>query len=334
MQTKLTEKIPLLNPDGSLNAKGYANQMCVEYNREQVKSFPLKLKEWNFYQAIKGQYSLQVTLGHVSYICSVAAELIDFKTGKKWRIDTMKPFYVPRLDRNPEEDSINEFRSKDINLSYRVTRQMVQIRITGNGKDCGPVDIAIDFENDPNNEKMIICTPFQKPTQFYLNYKENYYVGTGHVKFGELEVDFDGCTGVLDWGRGVWPYCHEWYWGNMTSHIDGIPFAFNIGWGFGDLSNATENMFFYNKKAYKLGVLQVDWDQKDIMKPWKIRDPDGLLDMTFTPIFNHISENKLVIIDTHCDQLYGYFSGTIQTEDGVREFTDHIAFLEHTVNRW
>ncbi len=334
MQREITEKTDLLTPGGTLAAPGYARQMVYRYNRERVRSFPLKLKEWNFYQIQKDHYSLQLTFGHVSYMCSVAATLIDLKTGQKWELGTMKPLWIPCLDRDPEGKSFNLFESKDLRLCFEVTENSRILTVTGNSPKWGAVDISIRLENDLTNEKMVISTPFANPRQFYLNYKENYYAGAGHVRFGETEVDFDGCTGLVDWGRGVWPFSHEWFWGNLTGHIEGVPFGFNIGWGFGDLRNATENMFFYNRKAYKLGVLQVERDEHNYMKPWRLADPDGLLEMTFTPIFNNYTENKYVVVDTHCNQVYGTFTGFVKTEDGKKEFKDLLAFIEHAVNRW
>lgn len=334
MQHEIKRKTPLLDTDGSLLVRGYATKMNVIYNREKAKGFPIKLKEWNFYQIQKDHYSLQLTLGHVSYMCSVSAILIDLDTGKKWELGTMKPLFVPELDRDPEQESLLEFQDRKLSLSYQVTKDRRILTVRGTSDLHGPVDIAIELENNPENEKMVIVTPFRKPTQFYLNYKENYYSGTGRVQFGDKVVDFSGCTGLIDWGRGIWPYCHEWFWGNLTSHIDGVPFGFNIGWGFGDLTQASENMFFYDKKAYKLGTLQVTRDEKDYMAPWLLTDPAGKLHMTFTPMFDNYTENKYLVIDTHCDQVYGYFDGFVETALGRKEFHGLLAFIEHAVNRW
>lgn len=334
MQHEVTKQTPLLADNGHLAAKGYAKKMNFVYNREKAKGFPLKLKEWNFYQIQKDHYVLQLTLGHVSYMCSVAATLIDLDTGKKYEFGTMKPFFVPALDKNPEEESRVCFRDKNFNLSFQVTADKRILQVQGSNKAFRNVNIHIELDNDADNEKMVIATPFEKPTQFYLNYKENYYHGTGTVQFDDLKVAFDGCTALLDWGRGIWPYSHQWFWGNLTSHIDGIPFGFNIGWGFGDLSHATENMFFYDKKAYKLGVLDVERDETDYMKPWKISDPEHRLQMTFTPLFNNYTQNKYVVIDTHCNQVFGLFDGTIETDRGPKEFQNVLAFIEHAVNHW
>ncbi len=334
MQREITECTTLLTPQGHLTAPGYARTMRYQYNREAAKGFPLKLKEWNFYQIQLEPYVLQMTLGHVSYMCSATATLMDVRTGQKWELGAMTPFFQPELDGNPEKESTVKFQNKNLSLSFQVADTRRVLKLQGSNKQFSRVDIHIELENDVNNEKMVIATPFEKPTQFYLNYKENFYRGKGYAKFDDFAVSFDGCTALIDWGRGIWPYCHQWFWGSLTSQIEEVPFGFNIGWGFGNLHHATENMFFYDKKAYKLGVLEVRREEGDYMQPWHLRDPEGKLKMTFTPIWNNYTENKFVVVDTHCNQVFGTFSGTIQMETGTKTFSDMLGFIEHAVNRW
>ena len=62
--------------------------------------------------------------------------------------------------------------------------------------------------------------------------------------------------GVLDWGRGVWTYHNTWYWGSASGQVEGVPFGWNIGYGFGDTSAASENMLFYGGKAHKLSQVR------------------------------------------------------------------------------
>jgi len=58
-----------------------------------------------------------------------------------------------------------------------------------------------------DNDKMVIATPFDKPNQFYLNCKENFFGVRGHARIGDMRVDMgERDTAVMDWGRGVWPF--------------------------------------------------------------------------------------------------------------------------------
>jgi hypothetical protein len=93
-------------------------------------------------------------------------------------------------------------------------------------------------------------------------------------------------------------------------------------------------MFFYNKKAYKLGVLKVERNLSGYLAPWHIKDEEGTIELLFEPIFDNYTENKFVIIDTHCDQVYGYFNGFIKTSDGQKKVENILGFIEHAVNRW
>ena len=68
---------------------------------------------------------------------------------------------------------------------------------------------------------------------------------------------------MLDWGRGVWTYHNTWYWGSASGQVDGVPFGWNIGYGFGDTSAASENMLFYGGKAHKLSQVTFHIPQRD-----------------------------------------------------------------------
>lgn len=333
-QNEITKKTLLLNKHGVLNEPGYARSMNFIYNRDEARSFPWKLKEWDFYQFIKGDYVIQMTIGHLTYASTVTATLINLKTGKKDAISVMLWFHVPELELDPEGKNYCEFKYSNFTMSFQVTDEERILAVKGSNKQYQNVDILLRVKNDLANEKMVIATPFKKKKQFYLNYKENYYEANGHVTFGDTTVDFKGATGLLDWGRGIWPYKHEWFWGSVSTALDGVPFGLNIGWGFGDLSQATENMYFYNKKAYKLGVLEVKRDKNDYMAPWHIIDEEGKIEFIFVPMFDNYTENKYVLIDTHCHQVYGHFSGEIDTPNGRKKFKDVLGFIEHAVNRW
>lgn len=334
MQKEINQTVKLLKENGDLNAVGYAKRMNIEYNKEKLKIRPFKLKEWNFYQFLFDNYSLQMTIGHVSYMSSISATLINLDTKERYEIGCMKPLWHPELDLNPEKPSLINFENKNFKMSFETKEKERILCLKGSNKKYKNVEIRIEVENDLNNEKMVIATPFKKKHQFYLNYKENYYVANGYVKFDELEITIKNATGLIDWGRGIWPYKHEWFWGNLTSFIEDKPFGFNIGWGFGDTSLATENMFFYNKKAYKLGKLIVERNEKDYMQPWHLKDEYGLMELCFQPVFDNYTENKYIVIDTHCDQLYGYYSGYIIVEENKIEFKNILAFIEHAVNKW
>ena len=101
---------------------------------------------------------------------------------------------------------------------------------------------------------MVIATPFLKNKHFYYNQKINLLKVSGYFKCGNLKHTFKPDTyGVLDWGRGIWTYSNTWYWSSLNVKQGDNVIGWNLGYGFGDTSAASENMFFVNQD--ELGIL-------------------------------------------------------------------------------
>ena len=162
----------------------------------------------------------------------------------------------------------------------------------------------------------------------FIRYKNKEYVCT-------LEDTF----AVLDWGRGVWTYDNTWYWGSASGLADGVPFGFNIGYGFGDTSAASENALFYGGKIHKLSritfEIPVKDGKEDYLSPWTFTSDDGRFDMAFSPILDRAAciDLKLLISDQH--QVFGRFTGKAVLDDGtVIRVRDLTGFAEKVHNRW
>ena len=188
---------------------------------------------------------------------------------------------------------------------------------------------------------MVICTPFEKDAHFYYNQKINCMRAEGTVQLGSDTYTFepDSAFGVLDWGRGVWTYHNTWYWGSASGLVDGVDFGFNIGYGFGDTSAATENMLFYNGKAHKLNNVTFNIPKKngkeDYLKPWTFTSDDGRFEMDFFPIINRASCTDVKLIKSDQNQVFGRFTGTAILDDGTRlAVKDLLGFAEKVENKW
>lgn len=338
VQKEIASSVPLLDARGNVATPGYARLMLFRYDRAMVKAGPLALKEWDFYQIAAGDNVLQLTIGHVSYVASFSATLFSIRTGERRSFSRMKPLPLRsmKMPENPELPNVLETSGKDFSMRFETAADMHHLTLNGRDPALGEVWADVTLKSDSQDEKMVIATPFAKPGQFYLNCKENYYTVSGGCRIGGLEVVLKPKdTALLDWGRGVWPFRHEWFWGNGAVNAEGGRFGFNIGWGFGDTRNATENMFFWNGRAYKLGVLLVERDERDYMAPWRSRDEDGAFDFTMTPVYDNFTQTNLGLVHTQCHQVFGRYNGTAVLPDGAKiEIRDMLAFCEHAQNRW
>lgn len=334
IQREVTTPVPLLGKHGNILYPGWARRMVYVYNRDAVAGRPLALKEWDYYQLTFGRHVLQMVIGQVSYVAQFAATLIDTVSGEVREFARMEPLPLGRLHMPATPDRPSEIliSRPDYVMSYNTSAEAR--RLTVSVAD-GSVDIALTLPRRGDDE-IVIATPFEKPNQFYLNCKSVYFGVTGAVRFGDLELEATGDqTAIMDWGRGVWPLHQEWFWGMGAGMVGGDRFGFNIGWGFGDLSHATENMFFVNGVGHKLGQLVVDRDQGDYLAPWRFSTEDGRFDLTMTPLYDHHTTVKVAFLGKDIHQIHGLFSGRVRVDDG-REILveDLFAFCEHAVNTW
>ena len=116
----------------------------------------------------------------------------------------------------------------------------------------------------------------------------------------------------------------------------GRPFGFNIGYGFGDTSAASENMVFVDGRAHKLDQVTFHIPEGTYDgAPWTFTSNDGRFEMTFEPIIDRNGSVDLKILRSIQHQVFGRFSGQVALDDGSRlEVKDLLGFAEEVKNRW
>ena len=117
--------------------------------------------------------------------------------------------------------------------------------------------------------------------------------------------------------------------------MDGVPFGFNIGYGFGDTSAASENMAFYANKCHKLDQVAFNIPADSFTKPWTFGSNDGRFEMDFVPVIDRYAKMNAVVISSVQHQVFGRFTGRVVLEDGsVLEIRDLMGFAEKVSNTW
>ena len=343
MQYEITEAIPLLDEKGNLTKAGYAKKLLPVYDRSKVKGGKTRLKEWDYYYVGNETFGVALTIADNSYMGLDSISFLWFGD-EPWEI-TKGPIRLFPMGKtnlpSTSEAGVTSIFGKGYEMVFRVEEGKRTLTAhMDDFKDGQPIDIHITLTNEPE-ESMVICTPFEKEAHFYYNQKINCMRAKGSVKLGgelytmEPETSF----GVLDWGRGVWTYHNTWYWGSASGLHDGVDFGFNIGYGFGDTSAASENMLFYNGKAHKLSQVTFEIPMKDgkedYLKPWKFTSDDGRFEMDFEPIINRQSLTNLKLLKSLQNQVFGRFTGTAVLDDGmVLEIKNLIGFAEKVENAW
>ena len=331
----------LLNENGELNEAGYAFSLVKDYRRHEIKAPKSRIKEWDYYYFGDDNYGVALTIADNSYMALISASILDFKMKKEWTKSYMKWFTQGSLclpNSSKTGDIIVDEEGKYTFSFYNNNgvRHLV-CNLKGLSKNN---DLIVDVTlKETNRNSMVIATPFKgKKKHFYYNQKINLLEANGTFRFGPISYEFNRAYGVLDWGRGVWTYSNTWYWSSMSGSYQGHLYGFNLGYGFGDTSEASENMFFYDKQAFKLEdvVFNIPGEEgkERYLEPWTMTDSKGNINLTFEPIIDRYSNTNALIIQSKQHQVFGRFSGSIKANGKEYKFKNIIGFAEKVKNRW
>ena len=345
-QHEITERRPLLDASGNLTEPGYAKSLLPIYRRGDIKANKLRIKEWDYYCINNGHFALALTIADNSYMGLDSISLLNLDEGWEITKSPMKAFTNGKVCL-PESSERGDVHSAGRNYSILFKNEGDRRVLIAQMKNFGPEGslYAKVTLTDIPAESMVIATPFDKDKHFYYNQKINCMRAEGTVTYGyhNRTYTFDPADSfaVLDWGRGVWTYKNTWYWGSASGLVDGERFGFNIGYGFGNTSAASENMLFYKGRAHKLSqvIFHIPGDggraTPDYMRPWTFTSDDGRFEMDYTPVLDRASCSDVGLIKSDQHQVFGVFNGRAVLDDGtVLNVKDLPGFAEKVINKW
>lgn len=336
---EVTEQHPLLNDKGELQEPGWSRSLIQAYSRNQIKASAFRIKEWDYYLMIGNGFGVAFTISDAGYIGLQSVSLLDFQ--RKWEhtetILNAFPMGKLHMPSTSEEGNVH-YEDKRLSLHFEKHDQTRQIQCQFKNFYRGKTFTCDILLHQPPMDTMVIATPWKnKKHAFYYNQKINGMRAEGKVEFDGKTYIFHPETdfGTLDWGRGVWTYDNTWYWSSGNGVVQGKPFGFNLGYGFGDTSAATENMLFYDGIGHKLDDVTFHIPKDDMMKPWTFTSSDQCFEMKFRPILDRAAKTSAVLIVTDQHQVFGYMSGTAILDDGtVLPIDDLLCFAEVVHNRY
>lgn len=336
---EVTTQQMLLKEDGSLREPGWSKSLVQQYERSMIKAPKFRIKEWDYYLVLNEDFAGAFTLSDDGYIGLQSVSLLNFKEGWEHTETVLNPFPMGKFklpNTSKEGDII--YKDKRLHMAFQIRNGKRRIRCYFKNFYQGKTFSCDIWLEQPDMDTMVIATPFkEKKTAFYYNQKINCMPASGQMKFDGKTYTFskEKDFGTLDWGRGVWTYDNCWYWGSGNTRIDGVPFGFNIGYGFGDTSAATENMLFYDGKAHKLDQVTFHIPEDSYLKPWKFTSNDGRFEMDFQPVLDRAARTSALIIETDQHQVFGKMSGKAVLDDGKEIVVkDMMCFAEKVHNRY
>jgi len=337
----------LLDSNGQLSEPGFAYAPLKSYHRDEIKAPKWRIKEWDYYYIGNLHHGLSITISDLGYISMIGITFFNFKVPVQYSRSFIGFFPMGniKLPNHPSEGKTHVV-NKNYDMTFEVNGDVRHLYGTVkkvHGKD----DLSFDLKlEDKNKVGLCIATPFNKVGYFYYNYKLNNLLASGLVTLGNDTYDFEGTQGVLDWGRGVWPYKNTWYWLSFSGNSGEFVVGANLGYGFGDTSAASENIVYERPidstagaSATKLEDVVFEIPQDDLghdcfMGEWVIKSASGDIDLKFKPLLNRSSRSNLLVIKSIQNQVFGYFSGTIMSNGRPLKIDNVVGFAEKVYNAW
>ena len=314
---EITDYQALLGEDGRIVEPGFARQPFWRYNRENINAKRMQVKEWDYFLINDDTKGVAFTISDLGYMQMASVSVLDFVNHREHTRTVLAPpslnFWMPVQS----EEAVIQFKQGPLYLTYEYTGG--RRRIFCHFKDFTKgADLRAELELDgAPEESMNIAIPYADNVHFYYNQKINCFKASGKVvcNWHVMKFNPEDARGCMDWGRGVWPYHTHWYWATASGVVDGHEFGFNLGYGFGDISAASENMVWYDGIMYKLDDVEFTIPRNP-MRPWMVHSSDGLLKGVFSPDLDRYADINAGVVRSNQHQYFGLFDGTFEPAPG------------------
>jgi hypothetical protein len=297
----------------------------------------LRIKRWDYYGLTTPDFYFSMTLADLGYAGQAFVYFVDFTSREHIEKTVTIPFSRGLILPRNSTEGISAYKKDSLSLAFNVTHGDRHLELDWSTFAGTGISAELQYDLKDDHESMVIVIPFTQ-NRFYYNRKVNCIPAEGWVEFKgqRYRISPEDSLGNLDWGRGVWPYSSFWVWASASGYLpDGRTLGLNLGFGFGDTSQATENAVILNGKVHKLGVVDFNYDPVDFMTPWELKSPDGRLDLRFEPFIERVAQTNLLIINSEVHQMFGRYYGTAILDDGDRvEIEGLVGFAEEHYARW
>lgn len=345
-EIELVDPVDLCSADGRrLNpaAKGWSR---TPLHRANLLGRWGRNKRWDYWAVLTDTHAVSVTYADVDYLGIVDFWWCELATGQTGGVSKTIPgargIALPDI---PGEGTLS-WTSADLKLALTPSggggHGSCDTTLSASWTDSNGSAASIDLmvRNPAGHESLNVVIPWSdKRFQFTSKHQARPVEGT--MTLGGVRIDVGDAHpgwGVLDVGRGRWPYSTIWNWGGGAglaadgSTVVGI----QIGGKWTEGTGHTENGMIVNGRLHKISdelVWNYSWERP--LDPWTVESPDGSLQLVLSPTYDKHSRTELGVLGTQTHQVFGRWSGRFGPpgEDPI-EFDGLVGFAEESRSRW
>ncbi len=339
-EREVTVPVELCLPDGrTLNpdAVGWARRPL---HRANLTGGWGRTKRWDYWALLSDEVAVAVTYADVDYLGIVAVWWCELDTGRTGGREVAVP--LARGVSLPAVPGASPLHFRSPHLGVEVVDHPTGTALTarwreGDGR-MGRLDAEVALPE--GHESVNVVIPWSD-TRFQYTSKQQARPAIAQLRIGDDARDLGGghgqLWGVLDVGRGRWPYRTRWNWGaGAGTARDGRIVGLQVGGRWTEGTGATENGVIVDGEVVKLGeelVWAYDWDRP--LEPWRVRSSDEALDVTLHPVHDRHARTEALVLGTEVHQVFGRWHGHAPAPGGGSvEFDGLLGFAEESRSRW
>ena len=349
---EVTQAVDLCTPDGkhlAREAKGWSRQPLIRANLAGGWG---RTKRWDYWAILTGEGFISLTFADIDYLGLVSVEWADFASRNSGGATDALP-----LGRGINLPDISgavplHHSGRKVTASIVEVDGGTQLTASWSGAQGRPESLDAFVAQPDGHESLNVVIPWSD-TQFQYTSKHQARPATGTLTLGDTvrtfgdadnqraqssDRDERAAWGVLDVGRGRWPYRTNWNWaGGAGTSTTGQTIGIQLGAKWTDGTGFTENGILVDGRLEKIGeelAWRYEWNAP--LRPWGIRSADGTLDLVLTPVHVRPSKISIGVLRNEGRQVFGRWTGTVPGADGsqLTLSNDVIGFAEETRARW
>ena len=341
-EREITAPTALCLPDGRLN------RAAVGWSRRPLHRTNLRgwgrSKRWDYWGLMTPTHVLGVTVSSLDYAAVHQVWVLDRRSGTEIDDGAVVPF--ARGTVLPESLGGGAVRARARGLTIDLEDAPTTVGGGAGGTDAGTlirvrtprVDVEVVAAAPPGHEALGVVVPWtDRLFQYTVKDVARPLAGTLVVDGERIEVGAGEAWGVLDHGRGRWPYAMTWNWGAGSGRVDGHVVGVQVGGRWTDGTGSTENALLLDGRLHKNSdELVWDYDRHDWRAPWRVHDRDrARVDLVLTPFHERVARTNLLVVAGETHQCFGTWTGWMTTDTGERVPVDGAeGWAEEARNRW
>lgn len=341
-ERELTEPVPLATPDGRRLNPDAVGWSRVPLHRANLAGGWGRTKRWDYWAILAGDLVVSAVYADVDYLGLADVWWAEPSTGREGGAGLAVPLAFG-IDL-PDVPGSAPLRAYGRRLHLTITDDAEgATRLTASWRESdgrpGRLDATVALPQ--GHESLNVVIPWSD-TRFQYTSKHQARPAVGTIEIDGRTIRLDeadgGAWGVLDIGRGRWPYRTRWNWGGGAGRIGsrGPVVGLQVGGRWTEGTGHTENGFFIDGRMTKIGrelAWSYDWD--DPMAPWTVVDPGGQLEIRLAPLHDRHSKTDVGVLGTEVHQVFGHWSGEVVGDEGHRlTFEGVQGFAEESRSRW